>query len=91
MTVTQLEGAYAIGFLNAAEPNHIIAVRYGSPLVIGLGIGENFIASDHLALLSIAQRFIYLKEGDIVDVYQDRVIIYDAKGKVVNDHIQHLD
>ena len=75
-----MEGAYAIGFMYAAEPQHIIAVRCGSPLVVGLGIGENFIASDHLALLPVSHRFIYLKEGDIVDLYRDKVQIYDANG-----------
>ncbi len=90
-TVSQLEGAYAIGIMNAAEPHHIIAVRSGSPLVVGLGIGENFIASDHLALLSIAQRFIYLKEGDIVDIYRDKMLIYDTEGNSVQRDIQTSD
>lgn len=90
-TVSQLEGAYAIGLMNAAEPHHIIAVRSGSPLVIGLGIGENFIASDHLALLSIAQKFIYLNEGDIVDVYRDKMLIYDIEGNSVQRDIHTSD
>jgi glucosamine--fructose-6-phosphate aminotransferase (isomerizing) len=90
-TVLQLEGAYAIGIMNAAEPHHIIAVRAGSPLVLGLGIGENFIASDHLALLSIAQKFIYLQEGDIVDVYRDQMLIYDTEGNSVQRDIHISD
>lgn len=90
-TVSQLEGAYAIGIMNAAEPHHIIAVRCGSPLVIGLGIGENFIASDHLALLSIAQKFIYLKEGDIVDIHRDKMLIYDTEGNSVHRDIHTSD
>lgn len=89
--VSQLEGAYAIGIMNAAEPHHIIAVRSGSPLVVGLGIGENFIASDHLALLSIAQSFIYLKEGDIADIYRDKMLIYDTEGNSVQRDIQTSD
>lgn len=91
LTVRQLEGAFAIALMYCAEPGHLIALRRGSPLVIGLGLGENFIASDHLALLPVAQRFIYLEEGDIADVYQDRVIIYDAKGKVVERPIHVTD
>lgn len=90
-TAKELEGAFAIGFMHGAEQGRLIALRRGSPLVIGLGLGENFIASDHLALLPVAQRFIYLEEGDIADVYQDRVIIYDVEGKVVERPIHATD
>lgn len=90
-TVAELEGAYAIGFMYAAEPQHIIAVRSGSPLVVGLGIGENFIASDHLAMLPVSHRFIYLKEGDVVDLYRDKVQIYDAKGNHVKRKVHVSD
>lgn len=86
-TVGKLAGAYAIGFMYAAEPQHIIAVRSGSPLVVGLGIGENFIASDQLAMLPVSRRFIYLKEGDIVDVYRDKVQIYDTECNPVKREI----
>lgn len=82
-TAKELEGAFAIGFMHCKEPGRLIALRRGSPLVIGLGLGENFIASDHLALLPVAQRFIYLEEGDTADIYRDKVIIYDATGKQV--------
>lgn len=82
-TVKELEGAYAIAFLCSHEPGRLLAVRSGSPLVIGIGIGEHFIASDHLALLPVAQRFIYLEEGDIVDVRRDRLTIYDEQGEIV--------
>ncbi len=91
-TAQELEGAFAIGFIHCSEPGRLIALRRGSPLVIGLGIGENFIASDHLALLPVAQQFIYLEEGDIADVRREQITIYDSEGKVVNRgvHVSEL-
>lgn len=77
---SELEGAFAIGFMNRNEPGRLVALRRGSPLVVGVGIGEHFIASDHLALLPVTQRFIYLEEGDIADVRRDSVHVYDAHG-----------
>ncbi len=79
-----LRGAFALGIINASDPNHIIAIRRGSPLVIGIGIGEHFLASDHLALLPVTQRFIYLEEGDIADITIDQVTIYNAKAEKTN-------
>ncbi len=81
--VKQLEGAYALGIINADEPGRLIAVRHGSPLVIGLGIDENFIASDTLALLPVTQKFVFLEEGDIADITLDQVAIYNKAGKKV--------
>ncbi len=75
-----LEGAFAIGFMRRTEPGRLLALRRGCPLVIGVGIGEHFLASDHLALLPVAQRFIYLEEGDLADIRRDKVTIYDADG-----------
>lgn len=88
-TVIRLEGAFAIVFLYQNEPKSLIAVRKGSPLMVGLGQGENFIASDHLALLPITQEFIYLHEGDIAEVTAETVSIYDSKGKKVH-HPKHF-
>lgn len=85
--VKKLEGAYALGVINRAEPDRIIAVRYGSPLVVGLGNNENFIASDPLALLPVTHRFIYLEEGDMADIHLDKVNFFDAKGKSVKRKI----
>lgn len=82
-TIMQLEGAFAIVFLYRNEPKSLIAVRKGSPLMIGLGFGENFIASDHLALLPVTQQFIYLQEGDIAEISSEKVKIYDSKGDIV--------
>lgn len=82
-----LEGAFAIGFMHRSEPGRLIALRRGCPLVIGIGIGEHFIASDQLALLPVSQRFIHLEEGDIADVRRNQVILYDAKGVKVERKI----
>ncbi len=90
-TIERLHGAFALAILYRPEPQHIIAVRKGSPLVIGLGIEENFLASDQLALLPVTQEFIYLEEGDIADLHADKVLIYDAHGKSVERKIQHSD
>ncbi|ABS77694.1 glutamine--fructose-6-phosphate aminotransferase [Coxiella burnetii] len=82
-TTKSLKGAYALGIISTREPETLYAVRCGSPLVIGLGIGENFIASDQLALLPVTQRFIYLEEGDIVKIGLKSVAIYDKNKKAV--------
>lgn len=82
-TVSQLEGAFALGVLHKDYPNQILASRKGSPLVIGVGIGENFIASDQMALLQVTDRFIYLEEGDFVQVTPDTLTIWDAELKPV--------
>jgi len=76
-TVKILDGAYALGVISTSEPERIIAARRGSPLVIGLGLGENFIASDVFALLPVTQRFIFLQDGDVADITRDKVSIYD--------------
>jgi glucosamine--fructose-6-phosphate aminotransferase (isomerizing) len=84
-TIQRLEGAFAIVFLYRHALLHsLIAVRRGSPLVIGLGIGENFIASDQLALLPVTQQFIYLGEGDVAHISAEKVTLYDSKGQVVH-------
>lgn len=86
-TVKQLTGAYGMVVLDREHPEHLVAARSGSPLVIGLGIGENFLASDQLALLSVTRRFIYLEEGDIAEITRRTVDIYDAKGQKVERQV----
>jgi glucosamine--fructose-6-phosphate aminotransferase (isomerizing) len=81
--VVQLHGAFALGIVRASEPERLLAVRQGSPLVVGLGIGENFISSDQLALLPVTNRFIYLEEGDFIELKRDQVTIWDASGAVI--------
>jgi len=82
-TCTDLEGAYALGVVSISEPGRLVAARRGSPLVIGVGIGEYFIASDVAALLPVTQHFIFLEEGDIADITINGVTIYDASGNPV--------
>ncbi|CAL7961613.1 L-glutamine--D-fructose-6-phosphate aminotransferase [Gammaproteobacteria bacterium] len=77
--VKKLKGAYALAIINSSEPNKIITVRSGSPVVIGLGIEENFVASDALALLPVTNNFIYLEEGDIAVIERSNVHLYNSK------------
>ena len=79
--VARLEGAYAIGVVSEDSPHRLICARKGSPLLIGLGIEENFIASDVSALLPVTQRVIYLEEGDVADIGLLSVTVYDAAGQ----------
>ncbi len=81
--ICDLEGAYALGVVTVAEPDTLVVARRGSPLIIGLGIGENYIASDVFALLPVTQRFIFLEDGDLAEIRRERVTIFDAAGKVV--------
>ncbi|MDP0377454.1 glutamine--fructose-6-phosphate transaminase (isomerizing) [Glaesserella parasuis] len=81
--VKQLRGAYGTVVMNQDEPEHLVVARSGSPLVIGLGVGENFLASDPLALLSVTRRFIYLEEGDVAEITRRTVDIYNRSGEKV--------
>jgi len=81
------EGAYALGVVSIDEPGRLITTRSGSPLVIGVGFGEYFIASDVAALLPVTQRFIFLEEGDIADISKDSLVIYDKNNKQVEREI----
>lgn len=78
-----LHGAYALGVVNSLNADELIAVRAGSPLVIGLGIGENFISSDQMALLPVTNRFIYLEEKDVVRLTRESIEIYQQGQPVV--------
>jgi len=86
-TAGELHGAYALGVIGIADPTRLVAARRGSPLVIGLGEGENFIASDVAALLSVTRRFIFLEDGDIADITRDHVRIINAAGDEVTRKI----
>ncbi|MCK9140449.1 glutamine--fructose-6-phosphate transaminase (isomerizing) [Haemophilus influenzae] len=86
-SVKQLTGAYGMVVMDSRHPEHLVAARSGSPLVIGLGIGENFLASDQLALLSVTRRFIFLEEGDIAEITRRTVDIYDTYGNKVEREI----
>ena len=86
-TANDMKGAYALCVLSKKTPDYVYAVRSGSPLVIGLGIGENFIASDPLALLPVTQKFIYLEEGDIAAVSLTQVQVKNDRGDIVTREI----
>ena len=81
--VGELEGAFALGVVCTAEPGRLVAARRGSPLVIGVGDGEYLIASDIAALLPVTRRFVFLEDGDLADLHQDHMSIYDQAGELV--------
>ncbi len=87
-TVQTLEGAYSLGIISSENPNTLVACRKGSPLVIGVGIGEFFIASDVAALLPVTQQFIFLEDGDIASISIDELVIYDENDQIVNRPIK---
>ena len=82
-TCKLLEGAYAIGVVSPSDPRRLVAARHGSPLVIGLGESENFIASDVFALVGETQRFLFLEDGDIADLSTESVRVFDRQGRIV--------
>ncbi len=86
--VKEFEGAYGLGVISNSEKGRLVAARSGSPLVIGVGIGEYFIASDVAALLPVTQRFIFLEEGDIADITRQSLTIYDVNDNVVEREIK---
>ena len=88
---SQLHGAYALAVVHNAQPHRLMVIRSGSPLVIGLGIEENFIASDQLALLPVTNRFIFLEEGDLADITLDAVTLYAKDGSLVERNIHEFD
>jgi glucosamine--fructose-6-phosphate aminotransferase (isomerizing) len=79
----QLRGAYAIAVIRKDDPQRMVVARLGSPLVIGIGIGEHFVASDVAALLPVTQRFIFLQEGDVAEITESEVQIFGADGQPV--------
>ena len=91
-TVKELHGAYGLAVVSASQPDRVVAARSGSPLVIGLGLGENFLASDQLALRQVTDRFMYLEEGDIADIRRESVQIWDVNGNTVErEAVQYRD
>ena len=89
-TAAQMDGAFSLGVIHRDNKDELVAIRKGSPLVIGIGIDETFIASDSLALRSFAQEVIYLEEGDSARLTKDNVEIYDALNKLVTRKRQPL-
>ncbi|MFM2665326.1 glutamine--fructose-6-phosphate transaminase (isomerizing) [Vibrio mediterranei] len=86
-TAAQLDGAYGTVVVDRKDPSRIVAARSGSPIVIGFGVGENFLASDQLALLSVTRRFMYLEEGDVAEITRREVTVIDVDGNPVEREI----
>lgn len=85
--VKELHGAYGLAVISAKQPDRLIAARSGSPLVVGLGLGENFLASDQMALRQVTDRFMYLEEGDIAEIRRESVQIWAADGLPVEREV----
>ncbi|MDR6234450.1 glutamine--fructose-6-phosphate transaminase (isomerizing) [Pseudomonas oryzihabitans] len=81
--VKELHGAYGLAAVWRQQPDRLVATRSGSPLVIGLGLGENYLASDQLALRQVTDRFVYLEEGDVAEIRLDQVSLWDVDGQPV--------
>ena len=90
-TVRQLEGAYGAVVMDTKDPERLVVARSGSPLVIGVGIGENFVASDQLALLPVTRKFIYLEEGDVADINRTNISIFDQNNQPVERAVVESD
>ncbi|KMV29339.1 glucosamine--fructose-6-phosphate aminotransferase [Photobacterium swingsii] len=86
-TVAQLEGAYGTVVMDRRDPDRVVVARSGSPLVIGLGVGENFLASDQLALLNVTRRFMFLEEGDVAEITRREVNVFDASGEPIQREV----
>lgn len=86
-TVRQLKGAYGLAAIRLSQPDRLVAARSGSPLVVGLGLGENFLASDQMALRQVTDRFMYLEEGDIAEITRETVQIWSHDGQPVQREV----
>ena len=85
--VKRFKGAYALLVIDAEDPDRIVVSRVASPLVVGLGLGENFVASGVPALLPVTQRFIYLEQGDLAEISREQVRIFDTDGNAVTREV----
>src|ERR1043165_846788 len=83
-TVAELEGAYALAVVSEHDPERIILAREGCPVVIGLGVEENFVASDVAALLPVTRRFMFLDEGDVAEIRRTSIRVIDKEGNSVD-------
>ena len=82
-TVRELEGAYAIAVISTDEPDRVVGARRGAPLLVGVGIGENFLGSDAQALIQVTNKMLYLDEGDVVEITRDSVQVFGLDGVAV--------
>lgn len=89
-TVARLEGAYALAAIDTESPNTVVGAREGSPLVVGVGIGENFLASDQMALRQVTDSFIYLEEGDFVEISPGNIQVSTVAGEAIERPIKRI-
>ena len=89
-TVARLEGAYALGVLCAEEKGRLIATRHAAPLIVGVGIGENYFASDVTALVAYTKNIIDLEDGEIADLTPDAITVYDGLGRPVEKPVNRI-
>lgn len=89
--LNEVKGSFGLALIDKNDPNTLYAARSGSPLIIGLGIGENFIASDTLALLPVTRRFIFLEEGEIAVLTTESIKVYDLDGNELHKDIVESD
>ncbi len=87
-TTKRLHGAYAIAVVNRDQPGHVVGARRGSPLLIGVGEGENFLGSDVQALIRVTNRFVYLEENDVAEITRDGFAVYSGDGERVERPIR---
>lgn len=90
-SISLLSGAFAIAVMHIDYPGSIVAARVGSPLVVGIGIGENFVASDPQALRPVTDRFIFLEEGELVEISSDEIAIYGINQESIESRTVHID
>ena len=89
-TISRLEGAYALGILCSEEGGRIVAARQSAPLIVGVGIGENYFASDVTALVAHTKNVIYMEDGEIADITPANITIYDTTGKVLEKTVTRI-
>lgn len=89
-TVSRLQGSYALGVICTDEPDKLFAIREYSPLLIGVGMGENFFASDVTALVSYTRNVIYLDDGEFAEITRDKVTVFDCTGKEISKDVNHI-
>ena len=89
-TISRLEGAYALGILCSEEGGRIVAARQSAPLIVGVGIGENYFASDVTALVAHTKNVIYMEDGEIADITPENITIYDTAGKVLEKTVTRI-
>ena len=89
-TISRLEGAYALGILCSEEGGRIVAARQSAPLIVGVGIGENYFASDVTALVAHTKNVIYMEDGEIADITSENITIYDTTGKVLEKTVTRI-